>query len=589
VRQIIRKLSIIGCIVSLIWVTTNFTHYWFEKQAKISLIKQLAQKEIAYAATQINSIIKTPPKLSRLDSFQLSPIETNQIRELFTSLSLGKTGYGYLVAQDGTFLYHPLKEFYENRKNVFKRAEELNNKTIQEIAERGIRGEKGVLTLLDSDINQYTWIFYYPLTKIGGFVALSVYQQEVLPITEQVKQQELNLSLSLLVFGFFLIVISTRIWQGKLKSLWILSLSVSLLLAAEISYIWHYSLNESAYRSADNVEIDDHIRLQSFLDQYTKIKADQTQKTPLYIPTGIFIRTIKFEEANNIFITGNLWQKYPLNLGKDIQKGFTMPEAITATDLGRWTEIYHYQNDQEEVIGWYFEVTLRQSFDYSKYPFDSKDIRIRLLPQEVNRNVVLIPDLPSYTDLLPQSNPGLEENIVLPGWNIKRSFFEYQLKSYKTNFGINTYIPEDEVPELYFTVIATRNFLTVFISNFMPILVVSIMMFSIQLIISQKVQEEETRKFTALEIISVGGGLIFIVLLDQVNLRGSIVTASLIYIEYIYFVLYLIIILITVNALLIALGNKIWLIYYQDNLIPKLLYWPTFIFLLLLMTLISFY
>ena len=103
-------------------------------------------------------------------------------------------------------------------------------------------------------------------------------------------------------------------------------------------------------------------------------------------------------------------------------------------------------------------------------------------------------------------------------------------------------------------------------------LVVSIMMFAIQLIISQKAQEEETRKFTALEIISVGGGLIFIVLLDQLSLRGSIVTAGLIYLEYLYFALYLVIVLITLNALLIALGTKFWLLHYQDNLIPKLFY-----------------
>ena len=191
--------------------------------------------------------------------------------------------------------------------------------------------------------------------------------------------------------------------------------------------------------------------------------------------------------------------------------------------------------------------------------------------------------------MIPRERPGLERNLILPGWNIERSFFEFQLKSYNTNFGINNYVGQDKFPELHFTVRATRNFLTVFISNFMAILVVSILMFAIQLIVSQKVQEEETRKFTALEIISVGGGLIFIVLLDQLNLRASIVTAGLIYLEYLYFALYLVIVLITLNALLIALGAKFWLIQYQDNLIPKLFYWPVLLSLLLIVTWLSFW
>ena len=567
------------------WVTLNFISYWSQQKRKIEAVQELGQQEVARAAEEVNSIL-SPSK-----NFQdkLTATQIDNLRELFASLTLGKTGYEYLIAQDGTFLYHPLRELMERRKNIFDRAKELNSEGIREIGERGIRGEKGVIDLVDPTTGESTWVFYHPVPAIGGFLAVLVYEQEVLPITESLKQRELALSLSLMIFCFFVIILGSRIWRGNPKSFWIASLSISLLLAAEISYIWYFSLTENSYRTAEDIEIDDRIGLRSFLDEYTEMAEQSNQKPPLYIPTGIFIRTIKFEEANNVFVTGHIWQRYSRGEHDDISRGFMMPEAITATDLGRWEEVYRYQDGDEEVIGWYFEVTLRQRFDYSKYPFDSKEIRIRLLPQQVSREVILIPDLESYTDLLPRARPGLEQDLVLPGWNVKRSFFEYQLRSYGTNFGISTYIPQQRVPELYFTVIATRNFLTVFISNFMPILVVSIMMFSIQLIISHKVQEEETRKFTALEIISVGGGLLFIVLLDQLNLRGSIVTASLIYIEYIYFVLYLLIILITLNALLIALDSRMWLIDYKDNLIPKLLYWPLFLLLLLLMTLLSFY
>ena len=584
-KQIFIRLSVTCCVGSFLWVGANFTSYWAYQRQKVEAVQALGQQEAAGAAREINSTLSHDLDLTD----RLSTTQIGTVRELLASLSLGKTGYGYLIAQDGTFLYHPLREFIDDQKNLFDLAKELNSEEIREIGERGIRGEKGSLDLVDPITGEPTWIFYHPVPAVDGFFAILVYKNEALPITKSIKRKQLYLSLSLLTFCISLIFIITRVWEIKSSRLWLISSLISLSLAAELSYIWYFSLIEDSYRTAEDIEIDNPVGLKSFLDQYEARNKHLQPNKLLYIPTGIFIRTIKFEESNNVFITGLIWQRYPREGQDKISQGFTLPEAIVATDLGGWEEVYRYQDGEEMVIGWYFEVTLRQGFDYARYPFDSKEIQIRLLPQEISHNVILVPDLDSYINLLPRDRPGLEKDLILPGWNIKRSFFQYKLRSYDTNFGINTYIFQRQVPELCFTVVATRNFLTVFISNFMPILVVSIMMFAIQLIISQKVQEEETRKFTALEIISVGGGLLFIVLLDQLNLRGSIIISSLIYIEYVYFVLYLVIILITLNALLIALGSRIWLISYKDNLIPKLLYWPLLLTLLLLMTIFSFY
>ncbi len=511
-----------------------------------------------------------------------------EVRNLMTSLELGKTGYGYLVSGQGTFLYHPLKEIVETRKNIFALAKELNSEQIREIGDRGIQGKSGVVDLVDPVTGESVWIFYEPIRSTGWFLAVMVYQEEILLPSESLKRKQLGLSLGLMGFFLFLSLLLFRVWRGSIKSLWAVSGVTSVILSAGIGYRWYLSLAESTYQTAEEIEIETPTDLESFWTKRTKIAEASNQEPPIAIPTGIFLRTLKFEEAHHVFVSGYIWQKYSQGEHDGIARGFIMPDAITATDLGRWTEAYRYQEDSVEIIGWYFEINLRQEFDYTRYPFDSKQIRLRLLAQDFHKNVILVPDFASYTQMIPRERPGLERNLFLPGWNIEKSFFEYQLKSYDTNFGLNNYMGQDKFPELHFTLLATRHFLPVFISNFMPILVVAIMMFAIQLIISQKVQEEETRKFTALEIISVGGGLIFIVLLDQLNLRGTIVTAGLIYLEYLYFALYVVIVLITLNALLIALGIKFWLIEYQDNLLPKLFYWPLLLSLLLIVTWLSF-
>ncbi len=585
------RISLLFCIASFTFSGVTFISYRNEVQQQHEAVLKLGQEEVTRAAQQIDALLQRERNAELIATDSLTAAQIEEIRQLITSLSLGKTGYGYLLNGKGTFLYHPLEEFIKQRTNVFERAQELKSEEIRELAERGIRGEKGVMPLVFPVTGEASWIFYHPVSTTQGFLALLVYKNEVCPITESLRCKQFSLGGGIIVGSFFLIVLVSRAWTGRTQSLWIVSVSTALLLAMAIGYIWYFSLtgeSDHSDHSADIVEVNEPAGLQSFLDEYTQTAKQSNQTCPIYIPTGIFLQTLKFEEANNVFVSGYIWQKYTRGTHAQVAQGFMMPDAITATDLGRWIEVYRHQEGEEEVIGWYFEVTLRQRFDYTRYPFDSKEIWLRLLPQEVTQNTILVPDLASYSRLLPRELPGLDRNLLLPGWKIRRSFFEYQFNLYDTNFGLSTFSTQTRVPELYFTVVATRNFITVFISNFMPILVITFMMFGIQLILSNQVQAEDARQFSALEIISVGGGLIFIVLLEQLNLRSNIVTASLIYIEYIYFVFYLAIILITLNALLIALGSKCWLIQYRDNLIPKLLYWPVLLGVLLFLTLLSF-
>jgi hypothetical protein len=95
--------------------------------------------------------------------------------------------------------------------------------------------------------------------------------------------------------------------------------------------------------------------------------------------------------------------------------------------------------------------------------------------------------------------------------------------------------------------------------------------------------------FTALEIVSACGAFLFIIIIDQINLRQKIITAGIIYFDYFYFVLYITILLVAINAILFASNIKLNWIHYKDHLIPKLFYWPTNLTLLLLVTLLVFY
>ncbi len=122
-----------------------------------------------------------------LETKQLIPVgvisvnySLDEVRDLITSLELGKTGYGYLVSGQGTFIYHPLKEMVEARKNIFDLATELNSEKIREIGERGIKGQSGMVDLVVPATGEPAWVFYQPIRSTGWFFAVLVYQQELL-------------------------------------------------------------------------------------------------------------------------------------------------------------------------------------------------------------------------------------------------------------------------------------------------------------------------------------------------------------------------------------------------------------------------
>ena len=104
---------------------------------------------------------------------------------------------------------------------------------------------------------------------------------------------------------------------------------------------------------------------------------------------------------------------------------------------------------------------------------------------------------------------------------------------------------------------------------------------------------------TSLELGKTGYGFIFSKkgtflchpnsdILDQINLRSKILAGGILYLEYFYFILYLLIIAVAINAMLFSQKPNIRWLQYQQSLIPKLLYWPGMLTLLLVFTLFVF-
>ena len=366
------------------------------------------------------------------------------------------------------------------------------------------------------------------------------------------------------------------------KSLhWAASVFVSLIAVALIVWLWG-SLDRLM---PPNFEIvNDEAEFEQFLADHKNERrnAQFLHDKLVFLPTGFFIQSMEFVSSSNVNITGYVWQKYPMNY--PYQKGINFPEEISSGDTvldERFRREVAYKGEKHELVGWYFDVTVRQSFDYSRYPLDFLTVWLRVWPADFDNSdfILIVPDFESYIETN-QARFGLDQDIVSGEWNIEESFFSYRDVPYDTRFGWNVHEQDmnhvDIYSEFYFNMGADRKFVNAFIINLVPLFVVALLLFSALLTVSLDTVQSSRFGFSTSSFLGAASALFFVVLLSHIQVRNEFSGSGLLYIEYFYLVMYAAILLVSVDAYLVSLPSTHewrW-IRWRDNLLPKLLYWP---------------
>jgi hypothetical protein len=310
------------------------------------------------------------------------------------------------------------------------------------------------------------------------------------------------------------------------------------------------------------------------------------------IKTGIFIQSLQFFNSTEVNLSGYIWQRYEDGLHDAIKPGpnevgFILPEQVNSGSDIEPREVYRVRSADEEIIGWYFEATLRQPFDYKAYPFDHKTVWVRMWHKEFSNNIILVPDFESYQATGLQDIFGIEDAIVLGAWKRQNTYFDYQLSSYDTNFGIPDYIGQQGFPELHYNFVVKRKFENAFIVYLLPLFLVATLLFAALLTVSDREELSNRLGFNASGFIAACSALFFVVMLAHIQLREQFAGSGIVYIEYFYILMYALLVVATANTFLFSLRPKRWckLILYEDNIIFKVAYWPVMLGCLILITL----
>jgi hypothetical protein len=512
-------------------------------------------------------------------------ISLDWIKKIIDTLDFGNSGYGAVISRKGVYLYHPTRQYVEQLRTVFDIARESKDAGRALVGEKSMKGERGAVDHVGVTTRLQSWLIFEPIPSAGWSLHTTFIKDDI-PINLDVFRRQLML----IVFVLTVLLVSLsglvyRVYEGDNGNLWKVSVIVSVVLLVGIGVIWQITLTYDTDIKNRGVKITGKPILDHFMDSHNKELADRGLKAPKYVPTGIYVSAAEFTGANKILMSGFIWQKYSNGLDRDISKGFVLQDAVG--DL-KVTEAYSYADKGVKVVGWYFQATLYEQIDYSRYPVDYERVGIRIRHQDIVKNVVLIPDLESYKLINPSTLPGLRKDLTIPDWEIKNTFFELVTNTYNTNFGLPNDPGQRGFPELHFNIMVKRNLVDAFIRNMTPLIIVALLLFAVMFIM---IEQRMSKKF-AMDIgenLVFVGSMFFVMIFSHISTRARIPTQEIFYLEYFYFIMYIALLWVPVSAVLYVAEKDMFVIRYRDNYISKLLYWPAILGSLFVIALATFY
>ncbi|MEI6668043.1 MAG: cache domain-containing protein [Acidobacteriota bacterium] len=552
----------------------QWTSPYYDEAAKTFMVTYSAPFYAVDPATKVRSALG----LVTLD------ISMDDIRRIIESLDLGPSGFGALVSKKGQYLAHPNSELVLGKKTLAQVAAEQNDPDRLILADKVEKGETGAIEHRSTTTGLESWLSYAPVPSTGWSLQNTFIKDGLPWDVNLIRRQLIYVIVALVAFGSAGGALLLGMHTLRLPRLWATSILTSVLLALGIGGMWKASLTYDSRGAGEGIQISDRTTLQKLMLNYVRSCAERHTEPPVYIPTGVFIESASFSATNELSVTGYLWQKYTIGLHDGLNRGFVISNATTLT----LSDTYRQREGGAEVVRWRFNATIRHRFDHSKYPLEQEKIGLRILHQDLNHNVVLVPDLAAYKVINPTSLPGLEKGLFLPGWELRRSFFELRSRRYDTNFGLERSLAKEDFPALHFNIVIRRVFIDAFISNLTSVIIVTILLFTLLMIASKDERLIGFMQAGSGRVLNICVAMFFVIAFSHIDIRRKIAAEEVFYLEYFYFLIYVTMLWISINSVLFAMGTKIWLVQYKDNLISKLLFWPCLMSLLFAATVFAF-
>jgi hypothetical protein len=329
---------------------------------------------------------------------------------------------------------------------------------------------------------------------------------------------------------------------------------------------------------ARGIPVVDKVGLHTVVDSLNRRAVSSHQSVPITIPTGIYIRSLSFPGPMQVAISAEVWQQYDTKKYPDLSQGIVFPQSTTM----EVKEQYRDKKGDVETVGWSIKGVFSQDFDYSRYPFDFKNVEISLDHPNKTKNILLIPDFESYRLLNPETKPGINEGVKVLGYSIRRSIFSFDVAKPKVDFGIEDITATKTT--LSFNIALRRNLIDAVMVFLLPLLVMLVAVYA-----ALWFTYEDPGYAVSYRTLGAYTAVIFTLVILHRLLREKLPSGEIIYLEYFFFFTYVTIAFLLIHALLLYSKIRLRPFALQLAYIVRFLYWPIEIFAWLLVTIIVFY
>lgn len=525
---------------------------------------------------------------------------------LLSDHSLISQGSPFLIDDRGDFIPYATSAIGVRTEGIQALGLHIEEDVITRLREALEHRETDLLELSGNLEQGSLWIAYQSVPTIGWTLGLALNPRELL-LTSHLYRLSIAAALWTLVCGlsscFLVISVLRQVLRSRLPDghdehrtipllrmcQWIGTACAGFLMIGTIGYIWRLEILMPISRTRDHhgMTVNDQQSLRETQRGFVRESIRRVGQIPRSVPTGLLIQSIESLGPLTLRLSGYVWQKIHKDRLSHQETGLVFPTASSV----RMADEPSYRTVQGdlETLGWAFELTLKQDSDFSRYPFDRMDVVIRIAPRDFSANLALSPDLQAYPNTSPTSLPGLDPGVSLAEWTIERSTFEFQRQAEGADLGLPSFAAHTLVPQLHYRLSLRRKFLGPFISTVMRVIVVAFILFIVALICTRDKDRTDAMGFSVARVLGIIGALFFGLLLGHIDLRQSLPSEGITYLESSYLVMYAALMFVALNSVLFVSGAPVRPLQFKDNLIVKLGYWPVLLLVLLAITVFVFY
>lgn len=457
------------------------------------------------------------------------------LEKIVSQLTVGETGYAYMMAKDGRVIVYPIKSYVSDQVTGEEIAGELGSASLLRMTKEALSGKTGFGLYEDKTLVQRMWMYYSPVSLTGWPIMLVFSEQEIMLAPLELRHYSIWLLLLCAFVAFFILWIGTNysvIRRGL--AYWLLIVEVLVLL------IFFIIIRASmiSQQAEDVTAVLNKVHLNKFLDERDQYAQNINEPLPIKVPFGIYLYTINFPNPTLLNVSGYVWLKYPATIDKKLIQEPQFPQAIGKVNL---LKSYEVHEKDFIVLGWQFTMDISQDFDFSTYPFDLLNVRIDVEHPDISHNILFVPALDDYRDVRPEKLPGIYPGLLLSGFSMQKSFFSFYKEPGDSNLGLQSFQNTSDRAYLSYNLMLQRHLFYELIVFVLPIFIVLLLLFALSWVAE--------KEWLPIMILSGYTGLLFSTILLHRALRQRYTSADVLYLEYPFFMIYLTIVLLVTYIL----------------------------------------